>query len=206
VVLAKEKPLYARIRTSTGSTVYVMFDAGKLYVAESAAKLKTAEAISGKETRGAYHSYSFPEVDLPFPSARLPKGVSKVTARMVVYVKPSTSLFLRLGTCHEEKIKEGDEEKVSVWKFGSDYEGKLGRSASTAATYKVPNRSKLDIKLATISYKGMVGVVLTVWSSNVKIDAIERDGKTVPVKVSIENSAGKEVFSGKGEVDDFCLG
>ena len=197
---------YIRIRTSTGATVYAKFEGTQMFLADSGAGLKKAEAVSGKETTGRYHYFSFPEVDLPYAAGKLPRGVSKLTARVTVYLKPTRSAYVRLGACYEHKTKEGDEEKVSEWKFLTAQEGKLGKSSSTASTFKVPNLGKLTLKLATAAMKDRVGVILTLWSSRVEIKDVTKDGKTVQVQVSIKDSTGKQVFSGKGDVDDFGLG
>jgi hypothetical protein len=203
---AADKAYYIKIRTSTGSTVYAKIQGTQMFLATSAAGLKKAVAVSGKETKGRYHYILFPDVDLPYPDGRLPRGVSKLTATVKVYLKPSVTAYVWLGACYEHKTKDGDAETMTEWKFWTCQRGKLGRSSSSASTYKVPKLGKLKLKLATVPMKGRVGVILTLWSSMVEIKGVVKDGEAVPVMVSIKDSAGKEVFSGKGGVDSFGMG
>ena len=203
---AADQDYYIKIRTTTGSTVYVRFEGTQMFLATSAAGLKKAEAVSGSETKGRYHYISFPEIDLPYPAGRLPGGASKVTAKITRYLKPMATVYVWIGTCYEHKTKEGEKEIVSEWKFYTRQEGKLGKSSSSASTYKVPKLGKLKLKLATAVMQGRVGIILTLWSSLVEIRGVAKDGKAVPVTVSIKDDAGKEVFSGTGGVDNFGLG
>jgi hypothetical protein len=205
---AQDKPLYTRIRLSTGPTVYVQFSEKQMRLADSAAKLKKAEPISGTETKGRWHYISFPETDLPFPAARLPRGVSKIRSKITLYRKPSISAFVSLGMCYQEKKrgKDGEEEKVSEWMFVTNVEKKPGRSASTASTIGVPSLGKLKLKMVTYGGKGRVGIGMTCWSGRSKISGVVKDGKAVPIEIGIKDGAGKEVFSGRGGVNDFGFG
>ena len=191
VLGGKQGPGYVRINVSDKSAVYLEFEGAELHAAASVEGLKTAEPVPLRALNNQMPQSK--EFTLPIPADQLPEGVSAVKGR---FARIGNNISGELGICRT------DAQKI-VWQCDVAILSRTGDQAGAAQPIRLPGLEKLTLAVTGVPSHGSLGVGVRLMAGNSPASGVLRDGKPVPVQVSVTDAAGKEVAARKGPLTDF---
>jgi hypothetical protein len=187
----KQAPGYVRINVSDKSTVYLEFEGAALRAAASVEGLKTAEPVALRAV--GFQASRSAEFTLPIPADQLPAGISAVTG-----------IFTRTGNnvSGQLEIRLTDAQGI-VWQCDATVGARLGDRADAGPSIQLPGLEKLVLNVTAGPSNGKLGIGVLLTGSDHRVRDVLRDGKPVPVQVSVTDAAGKEVAARNGPLADF---
>ncbi len=182
---------YVRINVSEESAVWLEFDGAALRAAASAEGLKTAEPVPLRALN--FQTSRSGEFTLPIPADRLPAGISAVKGS---FTRAMNSVSGRLGICRTDAQRVVWQCDVGVW-------SRTGDRADWAPAIPLPSLEKLALVVTGEPSHGKLGIGVRLAAGDHPTSGVLRDGKPVPVQVSVTDAAGREVAARKGPLTDF---
>jgi hypothetical protein len=192
VLAGAPKAGYVRISVSDKSTAFLQLDSAGLRAAMSIGGLRTAEPA--KAPALTVGLASAPEVTLPIPTDQLPAGVTAVKVRLLP--GPGRSFTGKLALCRTDGQK-------AVWEYEENIGGMTGARPEEALTFSLPDLNGLKLRVTAVPSRGRVAIGLGLSAGLFALNEIRKDGKAVPVSVSVVDSAAMSLAQKRGTLTDF---
>jgi hypothetical protein len=199
---AAGQPVYAQIRFGAADTpvVYLRFDGGQLYMATSAADLKTAKPVQPASRTMGEGAIGYQAVDLPAKA----EGITKATVSLVTQPSPrapkSDATYLYADFRIQRRDKSG-----STWEYNysSGGEAKGATTLEKAYVVTVPSWEHYTVGIETKVEKGKVGVGLRVKADGQEVREVKHSGKPVAARFEVRDARGKLVHKATGDLEKF---
>jgi len=187
----KQGPGYLRINVSDKSAAYLEFEGAALRAAASMEGLKTAEPLPLRALN--FRAAQSREFTLPIPADQLPAGVSAVKG---IFTRTGSNVSGQMGICRT------DAQKV-VWQCDAGILSGTGDHAEAAPAIQLPSLETLALVVTGAPSNGKLGIGVRLAAGDNPVTGVLKDGKPVPVQVSVTDAAGKEVAARNGPLADF---
>jgi len=204
-VSAAETPLYARIKVGPKTIVYLQFQGDQMRMATSVAALKTAKAVSPKQS--APDVMIFPEVTLPVAAGALPQGLSKVKAMIALRRMPGGArspggLWYASGVVGPSRT----DEKGALWTYWFQAGAPTATRPDSAQVWQVPELARLRLSVTAKVERRQLGVAVQVMAGTAAAYDIQKDGKSVEAQVMVRDADGNGIASERGPLAKFGFG
>lgn len=204
--MAGDAPDYLRIVVSPQVTVYVQFHENEMRLSTTLDGLGTAKPFRATAATPADRAGSrfaqFPEIPLPVPADALPAPATKLTATFRHIVPAPDGATSVVGGM---KFLWNDE-SGRKWAYLQRVNLQTGATADVAPAVRAANLKKMSLDVAAKTRGDVVGVAVRLIAGNQELCDVQRDGRSVSVKMQILDDQRKEVASKDGPLADYGFG